>query len=294
MGNAALLEQVAGAGQSGESVATAGGQWSTTKLEANNRATHRGAEIELHFTPNSLTSADTISLMQTVRVHKKSGDNWVANFGGSAQREGRKVEDDSSGKPAATNLDRRDGYSSPFFGIDDPDVIASCNDAAKGTGQTFQESRLRSGDGSSAVAGGKATDAWLWDSVWQTWSEGQQIEARFEVAAIARGGTDEGLVYGSVEWGFDVDATGTVTTLAPSVVSSGNASETFHEAVTAWNDQDAYEASMTVGAPGKRVAVKGIPTENDDWTLPSRDPNATDDLSVRQRAFEAKAKSGQR
>jgi hypothetical protein len=82
-----------------------------------------------------------------------------------------------------------------------------------------------------------------------------------------------------------------VTTIGPREVANGNASKTFHEAVTAWNDHEAYSASMTAGAPGKRVAVNNIPTENEDWTLPSRDASATDDLSVRQRAFEKQAKA---
>jgi len=149
-------------------------------------------------------------------------------------------------------------------------VIAASNKAAKkrtarfpkGTGQTFWESRLRSGDGHSAGD---------------------------EVAAIAREGTDTGLVYGSVDWGFIVSETGEVERQHPTVNGQGNASKTFHDAVAAWNDQAAYEASMAVGAAGKRVQVSGIHTENEDWTLPSRDASATDELSVRQRAFGKRA-----
>lgn len=260
-------------------VSTAGGSWEAPAFTAISRTRdgkeQRGADIKLSFMPNSSTDADTIDLMQTSAVWKTDTSKaTTAAFGNSVARPGRAVGDGSD-KADATNIDRGDGYSSPFFGVPDANVVAKQNELSSDWGVTSIPVRVRSGAGKSPSAGTGASEAWLRDVVNQNWEDGTSMEADFEVAAIATSGTDKGLVYGTVSWGFTVDSGGGVSLEGPTVVSQGNASSTFHAAMDAWNAQEDYDATNIRASRVKadktvEYSEPGtVRTSNDDWALPA-------------------------
>jgi hypothetical protein len=277
---------------------TAGGSWNAEHFSGVSTKTQRGADIKLAFAPAVGTDANEIALMQTVRVHKRTGGDvdenakWEAQFGGSAPRESRSVKA-KDGRSAATNIDRSDGYSSPFFGEDDQDVVDAQNKRAdeKKSRTNFKLSEPRCQSGFSAVNGVEGRDAWLHDVCKQKWAQGQEIEAYFEVAAIAKSGKDSGLVYGTVEWGFTVDSAGNVTLQGPKVLNIGNASETFHDAMDAWNTADPYTSNVATTLLHKDNYVRErvpIVTKNDQWELPERGVGVPDFANM-ENAKEAKS-----
>src|SRR5678815_3065689 len=79
----------------------------------------------------------------------------------------------------------------------------------------------------------------------------------FESCAICKKGTDVGVYYGCVSWGFDVDAANTFTEHSFTSISRGTPSKDFLAAAKKWNDQT-------------------VPIATDDLPLPTHTTNQTD------------------
>jgi hypothetical protein len=106
---------------------------------------------------------------------------------------------------------------------------------------------------------------------------GQTFEMTFEVTALVTKGPMENTYLGSIEWGWQSDATGTVTLKPFRLVASGSPTSTFMDAAKQWNVSSFH--STTSGVPrwiqdwfDLTVPTVDLPVT----TLPSGVPAAVD------------------
>lgn len=296
---------------------TFGGSFDTVQYEAVSAAASEGkqdvgAVMDLKFTPNQLVEGK-VGLVQTGKALRDGKTDIGAGDLGKQAR-AQKAGDLDQGR----FLDRSNRKENPIFGMADQkremgDLAAAVGgemDAgARNTLKTRnQGATVTKADPSSVAAaaevssrmgsiGGRTaapaevSDAKLRDEPARTraWdsskSEGEEIEIRFETAALGLSGAVEGAYMGSVEWGFKADkGKATADPIPFQMVSMGAPTEAFSRSATLWNAQ----ATSGSGSTTRMTLPVHATTHSRDATLESmlRDPATPADQ--RRSAIEAR------
>jgi hypothetical protein len=208
-----------------------------------------GVEIFLKFNPGKNVDAKQIALTQSV-IGQRAGKSYTTldpNYG-------RRAATTGAGKEHF--IDVLTGYPSPLYASDttptgaaDPTKLTSyptvpstaltaaqitANELATGiAGETrtgFGKHGFRYMD-AGTLKGPESAE--LYDSPHQ--GSGNDTDATFESAALAIEGTQKDTYYGSVTWGFKLDATGKFSMVPFKAVSQATPSVNFLTAASVWN-----------------------------------------------------------
>jgi hypothetical protein len=99
---------------------------------------------------------------------------------------------------------------------------------------------------------------------------GPNSEQTFETTCLAMAGEQAGEYYGSIGWGWRIDADGAFTVIEPHVISTGNPSPMFQRAAQIWNQLD---GGGTIQLP---VPIEQAASQLDTAALVRRIDGATD------------------
>ncbi|BAZ31949.1 OmpA/MotB domain-containing protein [Cylindrospermum sp. NIES-4074] len=270
--------QQGGSPQIQRAVDTNGGTFDTTSYFARNSGTGVGklvgAEINLKFTPNDLVETDNIGLVQSVKTFRSTSAGGPVNDPMNSRKMpnaltsgegdvGRGIDQSDFGF-AATTLPQ----TNPLYAVNnsqnpdpkDPnktvDVVSKTltdvlPDPAEGYGEHGYHKRKPDGTFDTK-------DATLNDTPRRKINfAGQQWQQSFEVTALILDGPMTNTYLGSIEWGWENDATGKAT-LKPSpikLVRPGAPTSDFMDAARKWNKLQFPDSST-----GKTYDTVDLPT----------------------------------
>jgi len=192
-------------------------------------------DVRLEFQPYRLVFCDEIAMTQTVL--SRTGGAFTPPSAAARSRQLTAAE----GTEGVT-LDRFSGRTSPLYGM---------SNVGTAEGQAHFGSRTGKGIGDKA---------WIEDT--PGWPgppnrvAGVTDSSHFETCAICNDGTDEGVYYGCVNWGYDIDAANKFTEDSFTLVSKGTPSADFLAAAKEWN-------------------VQTVPVATDDLPLPTHKTKQT-------------------
>lgn len=208
----------------------------------------RGASITMRFKPNANVDAELIGLTQSAQsIH--NGSVFYINsdmfYKGHAIQAADAITNPHTGRTdEGTTIDRVKDYNNPIYPVDslpssrldDPSTDPGWGE--NGWHYTDSANRLQEHDA-------KLIDAPAIGSV-DVRKNSSQV---FETAAVATRGKQAGTYYGSVQWGWQTDATGNHTLLPFRVISQGAPSSTFFKAAQIWNAGTSATGAATVDLP---------------------------------------------
>ena len=219
----------------------------------------------LKFKANDLVNAKSIGLVQIAKEYETGSKGTEIQYGDSARRKHAIQSGDAKNdsllqeNEEGFHVDRGKGEMNPLYAVTKADLGQSLEEGETGEPVT----RCDQGSIEAWCGAGKHGEHWsekdgtLHDSPAElrdfpefAIKEGNEAGAVFEVAALALDGPDKGRYYGSVKWGYTVDAAGTQTPIALTMVSRGAASTTFIKAAEMWNaDVDKKSKSKVIPLP---------------------------------------------
>ncbi|GEM_PF-5525958 len=231
-----------------------------------------GVQMHLKFTPNSKVDSTSIGLTQ---IATGTHNGSLINSGIYGRRSA------TSGAGVGHFIDHLGGFPNPVYASEanpragasqqdldgyDTKPITQMNAAQKAlresrTGVTGVDMQGFGKNGHRYTSGGQVVgpvDAELFDAPMLPGS-GNSSEQVFETAAIALNGVQKGQYYGSVEWGWRRNATGTFTRLPLRVISEGVPSNNFMTAAVIWNNatENIGTATSQVIANAQTLRISG-------------------------------------
>jgi hypothetical protein len=214
-----------------------------------------GANIMIDFTPGDLVEAplNGVVLIQTVKgVTDKKPDGTL----GATRDQGDTAVTDNpddrslvgaSGVAIDVSVhpgQRDEPNTNPVYGVGfgAPAPSASLRDGTPTLGRTQRGAHVR--DPVTGVLS-PPVRAQMEDGPGRVLAvAGQSFEMTFEVAALVTDGPMQDTYLGSVEWGWQSDATGTVTLKPFTPLASGAPTATFMGAATTWNAATFHDQSF--------------------------------------------------
>jgi len=215
-----------------------------------------GVDMYMKFVPGNNVDAKLIGLTQTVRSIKSGGKpiniNPTVGTRSITSGDAQPISSPTLGTDQGMHIDQHSGagYRNPLYAtgkISDKDTeLAQAGTPSPVKKLTAAEIAASSYSGLNYKGWGehgyryksgkvwKSKDAELHDAPKLT-ARGTNAEQLFETAALAIDGNQEGMYYGSVEWGWRTDAKGVFTRLPFKVKSKAVPTSTFMKAAQVWN-----------------------------------------------------------
>ncbi len=243
-------------------VRTLGGEWDTTKYDVVQDAagtTDIGVDIALNFKPEDPVDAELIGLTQTSRTI--IGGKLA--FPTDTTRR-RAIPAGEKGVEEGTKIDRLSAYGNPLYAATSPGVADTL--ASTPTSAFWGQHGWHYND---PLSGAQHQDAILKDTPTVD-PPGANSSQNFESAALAVKGSQDGTYYGSVTWGWQTDAAGTLSKSPLAIGSAGVPSATFMRAAELWNTNTTSSGTATINLP-----TSSLPANT---TLPSS--RSTSDLVI--------------
>lgn len=207
---------------------------------------YKGAAMKLRFTPNDNADAESIGFVQTVQSVKGGRPTWP-----HYQMERRSINENEQIVTAAkrtdlgTAIDRDMGHNTPIYGSGFLDLGENIEDSQINPRETIGKSLNifpgidpdeKDQYGHRYRQNGEWTsqDAILFDAsvMGDTPPGSHQI---FETSAFAIRGNHQGLYYGSVKWGWELDRGGKLSLINFDSVGHDVPSSTLMKAAELWN-----------------------------------------------------------
>jgi hypothetical protein len=215
-----------------------------------------GVDMKLHFTPGKHVRAEEIGMVQTVNSADKSGVNTPGTT--AAEKAVYKSRNIPTGQPGAgTRTDRIGGERNPLYGTQSTAKTTSLKGSgASNYGNIHHGKRFVDKTGAM-----QKEDAWMTDTP-QRSSKLLETKMVFETSALAVKGIQAGTYYGSVEWGWQKNAAGTVTKLPFKVVSNDVPSDIFNAAAKQWGTTKDTAGNAVLALPtavGKYANIADAP-----------------------------------
>lgn len=214
--------------------------------------TANGCDIHLQFEPGATVDATKIGLTQSVKT-TASGSAIVTD----PQTAPRQV---ASGAGAGFEIDRIAGRNDPIYGspqlgagrglADTPNHAAGAAAPVLGTNTNYIL-----GHHFTDSSGPHTKNAELKDGPGRAPAPNTGME--FETTALAIEGAQQGTYYGSVKWGWQSDASGTITKIPFTLVSQGVPSQNFLAAAGQWNAVTAGGTLKARNSPTQMYRLTG-------------------------------------
>ena len=236
------------------SVRTMGGSWDATKYDLVRKEDERdvtGVDIALNFRPEDPVDAELIGLTQTVRLVRKGKQRFVEE---SSKR--RATTAGEQGVETGAHIDQPKN-ANPLYATgeaDATDTLATTPVALPGvsvTGEIREHGQhgwhYRNMTGTLQHQNAILNDRPLFRDPAENSSQ------TFETTALAIKGRQEGTYYGSVKWGWETDASGTLTRMPLSVAAAGVPTATFMRAAELWNAATTAAGAATIDLPTSKL-----------------------------------------
>lgn len=225
-------------------VATWGGTWDTSKYETNKYGgREEGVEIDLIFRPGRSANATKIALIQMVNSINNGSVVALSPTVGA-----RSIPAGKSG--AGSHIDQMSDTNSPIYYADYGSTSASLTGTPTVSGAGGGRHGFRFVDANGKT---KTRSALLNDKP-RLPGRGNNASQIFETTALAIAGVQQGTYYGSVQWGWQTDASGTFTRLPLTQKSFGSTTGTFDRAARQWNKTKSSTGARPVRLP--RVSTR--------------------------------------
>lgn len=204
-----------------------------------------GVKMHLKFDPGKFVDAKKIGLVQSVRSYAK-GKDIIRDPHQQRQRLVKK------GPGKGYQIDRDPYRNNPVYGSRDLPSGQGLEKTPMSSAPSGQKATAGVGGNSGyqlgyRYRGGKGAfikqEAWLYDEpkIPGVLDSGQI----FETTAVAIDGTQKGMYYGSVKWGWKVDNRGNFTRIPLTLASRGVPTQNFLAAAEKWNKATtAYASSI--------------------------------------------------
>lgn len=254
---------------------TFGGTWRTQTYQLYSEDDMRGCEIELLFRPNDLVNSSRIGLTQSVTP--------IHNGGQSAVRPEVTTRSNTAAEGDAGRYhDRAAERTNPIYGMNNP------RRGRRSLGSSRAASNARWGSRTERGGRTNVEEAYLYDQPKREYNAGDTLSMTFETTAVSVRGPQQGTYYGSVEWGFRVDATGQHTLISFRVVRMGAPSAEFMASAQHWND-------ATVDVNGRQRATQNLPITSHRSITPEELARMSDqDLEARIQALRTERRNSNR
>jgi hypothetical protein len=230
-------------------VSTLGGEWDTDRYDTlKDGGKDVGVDIDLKFVPKPPANSTKIGLVQ--KVNSREGGRPIAV---SPTARSRSIPTGEADEGA--HIDRRSEYGNPLYPTEKP----SSTDTLASTPTTSfwgQHGWLYT-DSAKKV---QEQDARLKDKP-ELSSAGNDSGQVFETAALAVEGPQSGTTYGSVQWGWQRDGSGSFSKLPLAVVTTGIPSASFRHAADLWNKSKTSDSKDVLKLPDMRAAPAAPGTE---------------------------------
>lgn len=200
-----------------------------------------GVNIRVIFTPNERVNAEKIALVQTAQtlvdgmpysVHSKSKNDVTR---------GRSIPDYEVGQ--GTHIDQTPSIQTPLVGMTDPSTGSDLAGSVPGK-------NVQLGYHYNDKAGLHQDNAWMWDPPRLKVADKSQGSQTFETTALAIAGAQKGAYYGSVQWGWNKDASAlSATKITFQRVSKDAPSSEFSQAAGLWNTSVTSQGKATIDLP---------------------------------------------
>jgi hypothetical protein len=224
-------------------VETGGGTFNDQTYEDVDKGGVVGVNIVLDFDPNDKVDATKIGLTQAVRTEEEGA---VAPIGPSAGQ--RTVK---SGPGEGFAIDRLEGQNNPVYGGQilgpgqGPGETAKTDVPGKPVAAGDQDAKYRLGWRFARGRKAERQSAQLFDAPrLPKPAAGKTSSQRFETTALALEGADKDRYYGSVTWGWEIDAKGKFKRHPLRLEQRSTPSDKFLEAAKLWNAFE-YAAKLT-------------------------------------------------
>jgi hypothetical protein len=244
-------------------VASWGGDWTTDKyaiikgLPNCDKDKECGVDIELKFHPNKDVNAELIGPVQTANS-RLNGKPLAINKTAAA----RSIP---AGKPGeGVHIDMPATHGNPLYIADMP--AAGNTLATTPTVASWGQHGFHFKDKAGKL---QEKDAILKDNPSLGPGVGPNSSQKFESTATAVKGAQEGAYYGSVQWGWETDASGKFSQLPLAIVSNDVPSAVFAESAKLWGSTPTSSGSAALPLP---VAIGKFTNEVGVWLVsnPSR------------------------
>ncbi len=247
------------------SVATSGGVWDTDQYDlardvygdgspAPAAQGWRGLDITLKFTPAEVVDAESIGLTQSVQAFVNNAPNLTpaASTRAIPAGEARPANTGANETDEGTAIDRAAGYNNPIYPVAS---AASASLADTNTAAGWGQLGWRYTDATGAL---KTQDAKLIDAPRRA-NAAKDSRHIFEATAVATKGTQAGVYYGSIRWGWRTDSAGAFTKIPLEVVSTGAPSSSFMKAAAIWNQGKSSTGAANIQLPTADIKVTDAP-----------------------------------
>ncbi len=246
------------------SVKTWGGEWDTTKYEKVIPATAgggRGAEIELNFQPGNMVNAELIGLIQTTKAINQGKVTYIGDPTRESHgiKSANAIEIDKTTKETdeGTHIDQVGYNRNPLYAVEGApnadknlsDTLPVAGDVTKSNSFGRHGFRYKDGEGNL-----KEQDAFLYDRPLQL-NVDKDSSNIFEVAALAIKGNQNGIYYGSIQWGWRTDSKGNHDLMPLKAVSQAIPTSSFLKAGELWNSGQTSTPEDTLDLITKDVKV---------------------------------------
>ncbi len=222
-----------------------GGDFDTDKYDLVKTLGAEGVDIDLKFKPNKYVDAELIGMTQTARSTEKGTPVPASTFYTTAAEKTafENFRIPANEAAAGTMVDRLVSYGNPLYATEKP--AAGDPLSAAPTNAFWGQHGWHYTDKAGKL---QEQDAHLKDTptLAPAMKESSQV---FESTALAIKGVQEGTFYGSVQWGWQKDAAGTVNKLPLTLVSKDVPSATFARASEIWNAGKTSEGKETIDLP---------------------------------------------
>jgi len=234
-----------------------------------------GCEIYLRFTPGDTVDASKIAMVQTLKPTKE-GVLDAPNAGKTRQAV-------TSGVGKDFYIDQYAGTRNPLYATtnppasdkenmaawpEDPKVEKMTEDERKKSDETGKKGQLYKGIGQHGYrkkdgANWVTKDVELRDRPNRPDSVGKKNSGQyFETTALAVEGTQKDSYYGSVQWGWERDASATFKLVDFKIVSMGVPSANFMAAAQKWNSSKTWSAEKPDGEATLKLPTVEVYTTN--------------------------------
>ena len=200
-------------------------------------------KMELQFDANDKVDATKIGLVQAARTEENGNVRPI-----DANEAARTVE---SGTGEGWAVDRLSDHNTPVYGSEDLSAGDGLDKTKQDNNTSGKKTEVKDGGNATYQLGHHYTDsgtpkhkeAKLYDGP-GTFSA-KNSKQTFETTALALEGSQKGTYYGSVEWGWERDGSGTLKKLDFKAVTKGIPSGNFLAAAKAWNGNKARGTQIT-------------------------------------------------
>lgn len=249
-----------------------GGAWDTERYDLrenrNNQGEElddylhaRGLDIALKFMPDETVNASKIGLVQSVVSQGMGVQQNMSETAKNRSLVGTRDHRTDKG----LHIDRRESRNNPVYGSTNSNSLEQTPESNNRTDDPLKLGNSTNGGNATYQLGYRKQVGDNWETQYAGLYDGPMLthakwnsKQVFETTAIALDGAQEGMFYGSVQWGWQTDPDGNFTKLPLKVVSNSVPTSAFLRAARKWNSTDDSRGRDSIDLPSSGFATISV------------------------------------